>query len=88
MRGLAFWQIFLIGFALVATGFVLAWLMVLRLIPTTFFLGLIAYGTSVLGLMVGVVGSAWHVAQRRRVKKAKHDSPFQEDPSPPDLTDV
>jgi hypothetical protein len=66
MRGLTFWQIFVIGLVLVTTGLVLSWLMVLRIIPTTFLLGLVAYGSSVIGLMVGLVGSAWIVAQRRK----------------------
>ena len=66
MKGLPFWQIALIGFALVVTGLVLAWLMALRVIPTSFLLGLVSIGTSTAGLMVGLVGSAWQVAQGRR----------------------
>jgi len=72
MRGLPFWQIFLLGFLLVTIGLVLSWLMALRLMPTNFFLALVAYGSSVIGLMVGLVGSAWHIAQNRK-SRGRHE---------------
>ena len=69
MNGMAFWQIFLIGFVLVTTGLVLSWFMLLKVIETSLFLGLVAFGTSLAGMMVGVLGSASYVAQRRRERE-------------------
>lgn len=66
MRELPLWQVILIGFVLVMAGFVLAWLLALRVVPSTFLLNLVAYAMSIVGLMIGLVGSAWYVAQSRR----------------------
>ncbi len=54
------------GFVLVLTGAAIPWLIVLRFIPSTFFLNFFAFGCTVLGLLLGVVGAAYLVRGRRR----------------------
>jgi len=54
-----------IGLFLVLLGVVLPFLMVLGLIPSTFFLNLFSFAASVAGLFMGVIGSALYV----RLKK-------------------
>lgn len=60
------WHLFVVGGVLVTVGMVLPFLMVMRLIPTTFFLSFFSYGASVVGLLLGIIGSAMYVARRRR----------------------
>jgi hypothetical protein len=55
-----------LGFVLVMLGFILPLLMVLRFIPSTFFLNFFAYGASFVGLMLGIIGSAFYTARHRR----------------------
>jgi len=55
-----------LGFVLVMLGFILPLLMVLRFIPSTFFLNFLAYGASFVGLMFGIIGSAFYTARHRR----------------------
>ncbi len=66
MRDWQPWQLFVIGGVLVTVGMVLPFLMVMRLIPTTFFLSFFAYGCSIVGLLLGIVASAMYVARKRR----------------------
>jgi hypothetical protein len=56
----------LAGFFLVVAGFVLPFLMVLQVIPSTFFLNFLAYGASFSGLLLGIIGSAVYTAARRK----------------------
>ena len=53
-----------LGFLLVVTGFVLAMLMVLRLIEATFLLSFLSYTASTVGLFMGLIGAAWYVKLR------------------------
>lgn len=57
-------QIIGLGFILVVLGFVLALLMVLRVIDATFLLSFISYTASTLGLFLGLIGAAWYVKLR------------------------
>ena len=56
----------LIGFALVVLGVVLPFLMVLHVIESTFFLNFFSYGASLLGLILGLIGSAMYVGVHKR----------------------
>jgi len=55
----------LIGFALVVLGAVLPFLIVMRVIESTFFVNFLAYGISVGGLFLGFIGAALYVNERR-----------------------
>ena len=55
-----------IGFFCVLIGAVLPFLIVLRILPSTFFLNFLAYGASTVGLMLGVIGVAMYVGDERR----------------------
>ncbi len=57
-----------VGFGLLVLGFVLPVLMIMQLLPSTFFLNFLAYGMSFSGLMIGVLGSIM-VATRYRKKQ-------------------
>jgi hypothetical protein len=56
----------LIGFALVVLGVVLPLLMVMHVIESTFFLNYFSYGASLVGLFLGVIGSAYYIRQKRK----------------------
>jgi hypothetical protein len=64
-----------IGFFLVLTGAVLPFLIVIRLVPSTFFLNFLAYTASVSGLFLGVIGMAMYVGEKRRPKRDEWDNP-------------
>jgi positive regulator of sigma E activity len=55
-----------IGFILVLLGFIFPWLMVLRIIEPTFFLGFFSYGATVSGLFLGMIGAITYVREYRR----------------------
>lgn len=57
--------ILVIGFVLVLTGAVLPWLMVMQVIPSTFFLNFFSFGCTVAGLMLGIVGAAYYARPQR-----------------------
>ena len=59
-------KIILIGFALVVLGVVLPFLMVLHIIESTFFLNFFSYGASLMGLFLGLIGSATYVRIHRK----------------------
>lgn len=66
MRVLRLWQVFVLGFVLVLLGFVLPFLMVLRVIPSTIFLSFLSYAASVAGLFLGLIGAALYVRTYRK----------------------
>lgn len=51
-------NLILIGFVCVLLGAALPFLMVIKVLESTFFLNFLAYGAQVLGLVLGVVGVA------------------------------
>jgi hypothetical protein len=55
----------ILGFGLVLLGFVLPFLMVLRMVQSTFFLNFVSYGASVAGLLLGLIGAAWYLRMNR-----------------------
>lgn len=52
--------IILIGFLMVLFGFLAPFLMVIKVLETTYLLSFLSYGFSVAGLMLGVVGAAMY----------------------------
>lgn len=56
----------LIGFVLSVTGVVLPFLIVIHVIPSTFFLNFFAYGASLVGLFLGVIGASQYVREHRK----------------------
>jgi LPXTG-motif cell wall-anchored protein len=59
----------LIGFVMVLLGAILPFLMVMRIITSTFFLNFFSYGMSMVGLFLGLIGSAFFVRYRRKKNK-------------------
>ena len=58
--------LFVISFLLMSFGVVMPFLMVIKLVESTFFWNFLSYGSSTLGLMLGVVSMA---ASRLKQKK-------------------
>jgi len=65
MRGMQPWKLIVIGFVLVLMGFVLPFLMVVRVLESSLFLSFLSYGASVGGLLLGLIGAAMYVRIRR-----------------------
>jgi hypothetical protein len=63
-------KLILIGFVLVTAGMVLPFLMVMQLVKSTFLLNFLAFGASVAGLFLGIIGGALYVRKSR--EKIKH----------------
>jgi len=55
-----------IGFVLVVIGVVVPFLMVMKIIPSTFFLNFLSFTASVSGLIMGMYGAAMYVREHRR----------------------
>ena len=54
-----------LGFILVVLGFVLPFLMVLQVVQSTFLLNFVAYGSSIDGLFLGILGASSFIRNRR-----------------------
>ncbi|MGE5124572.1 MAG: hypothetical protein ACM3H7_08640 [Acidobacteriaceae bacterium] len=67
--------IILIGFICVLLGAFLPYLMVMRFVKSTFFLNFFAYSISVVGLFLGLIGSAMHVKYTRKKKSDTFEPP-------------
>lgn len=61
--------IIFIGFILVVTGVVLPFLMVVKMVPSTFFLNFFSYGASLLGLMLGIIGASMYIRNNKNKRK-------------------
>lgn len=59
-------HIILLGFGLLVLGVVLPMLMILQVLESTFFLNFFAYICSFLGLIFGLIGTAWYTRKNRR----------------------
>lgn len=57
----------IVGFVLLVAGFALPALMIMKMIESTFLLNLLAYGASLVGLVLGMLGSLM-IAIRNRKK--------------------
>ena len=66
MSGLKFWQIALIGAILVIIGFLIPFLTVIRVLPSNLILLFFSYAASIVGVMLGIVSSAWYVYTKRK----------------------
>jgi hypothetical protein len=55
-----------LGVILLLLGWILPLLMVLKIIPSTFFLNFFSWGASVAGLFLGMIGLAMHTGVRRK----------------------
>ena len=62
MKGIT---LILIGGTLAVTGVILPLLMVIKVLPSTFFLSFFSHGASVSGLFLGIIGAALHVRDRK-----------------------
>ncbi|HEX9840195.1 MAG TPA: hypothetical protein VGA72_12650 [Anaerolineales bacterium] len=60
------WGLILIGFLLALTGMILPFLMVIHLIPSTFFLNFFSYGASLTGVFLGIIGASLYVRGSRK----------------------
>ena len=54
------------GLVLVLLGFVVPFLMVLKILEASFALSFLSYGASVTGLLLGLIGAAWYSRSGRR----------------------
>jgi hypothetical protein len=62
-------KLIFIGFLLVLFGFLVPFLMVIKVMEPSFFWSFLSYGASVAGLFLGIVGGSLYV----RVKRKPHD---------------
>jgi len=60
------WGLIAIGFLLSLTGVSLPFLMVLHVLPSTFFLNFFSFGASMLGVFLGLVGASFYVRRHRK----------------------
>ncbi len=58
-------SIILLGFALVLLGVILPFLMVMKVLQPSFLLAFISYAVSLGGLILGIIGAATYVRERR-----------------------
>jgi hypothetical protein len=54
-----------LGFILVVLGLLLPFLMVLQVLESTFLLNFVAYGCSIAGIFLGVLGASSYIRDRR-----------------------
>ena len=62
-----------IGFVLVLIGAVVPFFIVIQLVESTFFLNFLSYGASVVGIFLGVIGTAMHVGDSRSRRRREND---------------
>ena len=60
------WVLILTGFILSLLGVALPLLMVIRTIPSTFFLNFFSFTASVSGLILGILGAAMYLGTHRK----------------------
>jgi len=60
------WQLILLGFILSMMGVILPLLMVIQILPSTFFLNFFSYAASLTGLFLGIIGAASYVRENRK----------------------
>jgi hypothetical protein len=58
--------IVLVGFILVIVGWIIPFLEVLQKMKSTFFWNFFSFAASFAGLMLGIVGTAFYTARRRK----------------------
>lgn len=56
----------LVGFVLVFLGFLLPLLMVVKVLESTFFLNFFSFTASTLGLLLGIISTAYYVKLKKK----------------------
>ncbi len=59
-------RLVVVGFILVLAGAVLPFLIVIRVLESTFLVNFIAFAASVIGVFLGVLASAMYIGKKRR----------------------
>ena len=59
-------RLILIGLVLMVLGVVFPFLMVMHLVQSTYFLNFFSYAASLVGLFLGLIGSASYVRSKRK----------------------
>jgi hypothetical protein len=60
------WSLILLGFLLSVSGVALPFLMVVHVLPSTFFLNFFSYLASFIGLVLGIIGASLYVRTHRK----------------------
>ncbi len=60
------WHLIRIGFALSVLGVALPFLMVIQVLQSTFFLNFLSFTSSLVGLILGIIGATLFVRRSRR----------------------
>jgi hypothetical protein len=60
------WSLIFIGFLLSILGIALPFLMLIQIIPSTFFLNFFAFGAMLTGLALGIIGAGTYYRQHRK----------------------
>lgn len=58
-------SLIVIGFLLTVSGAALPFLMVIKVLESTFFLNFLAFTAQVLGIIIGMIGIAWKAVDQR-----------------------
>jgi hypothetical protein len=66
MKPLSGRSIIIIGFLLVLLGFIIPFLMVMKIIESGFFLSFVSFASSTIGMFLGLIGAAMYVRDHRR----------------------
>ncbi len=69
-------RLIVVGFFLVLAGMILPFLIVMHVLPSTILLNFLAYGVSISGVFLGIIGVAMYVGEERR--KSKDDDWYDE----------
>jgi hypothetical protein len=60
------WQLILLGFILSMMGVIFPFLMVIQILPSTFFLNFFSYTASMSGLFLGIIGASRYAKENRK----------------------
>lgn len=66
-------KIIFIGFLMVLFGFIVPFLMVIKVMEASFFWGFLSYGVSVAGLFLGLIGGSLYVRVHRKPEDDSED---------------
>ncbi len=66
LRGVNPITLMIVGFVLMLIGVILPLLMVVKVLESTFFLNFFSYTSSLLGMILGIIGTAFYAAGRRK----------------------
>jgi len=62
------WRLIIIGLILSLAGVIFPLLMVVHVLPSTFFLNFFSYGASISGLFLGIIGVSQYTQKNRKRK--------------------